>query len=73
MALIKPLGPELEEYVRDESRTVGHAETISFPISEDQVRDVLRELHASGTPVRCRARARALPRAPCPRAVTCST
>lgn len=51
MTLIKPLGPELEEYVRDESRTVGHAETISFPISEDQARDVLRELHASGTPV----------------------
>lgn len=51
MTLIKPLGPELEEYVRDESRTVGHAETISFPTSEDQVRDVLRELHASGTPV----------------------
>lgn len=37
MTLIKPLGPELEEYVRDESRTVGHAETISFPTSEDQV------------------------------------
>lgn len=51
MTLIKPLGPELEEYVRDESRTVGHAETISFPTSEGQVRDVLRELHASGTPV----------------------
>ncbi|BBH49675.1 FAD/FMN-containing dehydrogenase [Parolsenella catena] len=51
MTLIKPLGPELKEYVRDESRTVGHAETISFPTSEDQVRDVLRELHASGTPV----------------------
>ena len=51
MTLIKPLGSELEEYVRDESRTVGHAETISFPTSEDQVRDVLRELHASGTPV----------------------
>lgn len=51
MTLIKPLGPELEEYVRDESRTVGHAETISFPTSEDQVRDVLCELHASGTPV----------------------
>lgn len=50
MTLIKPLGPELKEYVRDESRTVGHAETISFPTSEDQVRDVLRELHASGTP-----------------------
>ena len=51
MTLIKPLGPELEEYVRDESRTVGEAETISFPTSEEDVRDVLRELHASATPV----------------------
>ena len=51
MTLIKPLGPELEEYVRDESRTVGEAETISFPTSEEDVRGVLRELHASATPV----------------------
>ena len=51
MTLIKPLGSELEEYVRDESRTVGHAETISFPTSEDEARDVLRELHARAVPV----------------------
>ena len=51
MTLIKPLGPELEEYVRDESRTAGEAETISFPTSEDEVRDVLRGLHAASVPV----------------------
>lgn len=51
MTLIKPLGPELEEYVRDESRTVGRAETISFPANEAEVRAVLRELHASGAPI----------------------
>ena len=50
MAQILPLGPEFEEYVRDESRTVGEAESISFPTSEDEVRDTLRELHAAGTP-----------------------
>ena len=51
MTLIKPLGPELEEYVRDESRTVGHAETISFPTRGRQVRAVLGEWKARGTPV----------------------
>ena len=51
MTLIKPLGSELEEYVRDESRTVGRAETISFPANEAEVRAILRELYASGTPI----------------------
>lgn len=51
MTLIKPLGSELEEYVRDESRTVGRAETISFPANEAEVRAVLRELYASGMPI----------------------
>lgn len=51
MAQIISFGPELEEYVRDESRTVGEASSISFPTSEEDARDVLRSLHASATPV----------------------
>ena len=51
MALIKPLTEDYNEYVRDESRSVGEADTISLPTSEAEVRDVLRELYATGTPV----------------------
>ncbi|WP_322290396.1 FAD-binding oxidoreductase [Paratractidigestivibacter sp.] len=51
MAHIRPFTDEYEEYRRDESRSSGEAETISFPTSEDEVRDVLRELHAAGAPV----------------------
>ncbi|WP_322353911.1 FAD-binding oxidoreductase [Paratractidigestivibacter sp.] len=51
MAHIRPFTDEYEEYRRDESRSSGEAETISFPTSEDEVRDVLRELYAAGAPV----------------------
>lgn len=44
MSLIRPLTSEYDEYRRDESRTVGEAQSISFPTSEDEVRQVLREL-----------------------------
>ena len=49
MALIRPLTEDFNEYVRDESRTVGEADTISFPTTEQDVRDLLRELHGDGT------------------------
>ncbi|WP_322155471.1 FAD-binding oxidoreductase [Paratractidigestivibacter sp.] len=51
MAHIRPFTDEYEEYRRDESRSSGEADTISFPASEDEVRDVLRELYAAGAPV----------------------
>ncbi len=51
MAQIRPFTAEYEEYRRDESRSVGEADSISFPTSEDEAREVLRELHASGAPV----------------------
>ena len=51
MTQIKPLGAEFEEYLRDESRSVGSAQTISFPTCEDEIRSVLRELYPSGTPI----------------------
>lgn len=38
-------------YLRDESRTVGAAESISFPGSEEEVREILRALHKEGTAV----------------------
>ncbi len=51
MAQIRPFTDEFEEYRRDESRSVGEAESISFPTSEDEVREILRELHGDGAPV----------------------
>ena len=51
MTQIKPLGAEFEEYLRDESRSVGSAQTISFPTCEDEIRSVLRELYPTSTPI----------------------
>lgn len=51
MVDIKPLTPEFDEYLKDESRCVGEAQSISFPTTEAQVRAILRELHANRTPV----------------------
>lgn len=51
MTQIKPLGAEFEEYLRDESRSIGSAQTISFPTNEDEIRSVLRELYPAGTPI----------------------
>ena len=51
MTQIKPLGAEFEEYLRDESRSVGSAQTISFPTCEDEIRSVLRKLYPAGTPI----------------------
>ena len=49
--LIIPYSPLYEAYLRDESRSVGRADSISFPRSEEEVRAVLRELHAAAVPV----------------------
>ena len=51
MAQIRPFSDEYEEYRRDESRTCGEADSINFPASEQEVRDVLAEFHADGVPV----------------------
>lgn len=50
-AAIKPFGDEFEEYGRDESRTSGEASSISFPTTEDEVRAILRKLHAEHVPI----------------------
>ena len=44
MAGVQPLSAEYDEYRRDESRSVGEADEIAFPTSEDEVRAVLREV-----------------------------
>ena len=64
-AIIK-FSSEYDEYRGDESRSRGTAESLSFPRTEDEVRAIVR-------PSRCRARARALQRAPCLKAGMCST
>ena len=51
MAAIRPFTPEYDEYLKDESRSVGEAQTVSFPADEEQVRAILRQLHEDATPV----------------------
>ncbi len=41
----------IKEYLRDESRLPGHADSISFPQSEEEIQEVLKEFEASSTPV----------------------
>ena len=51
MEIIRPMSETYAICLRDESRTQGHAESISFPKSGEEVRAVLREMHARGIPV----------------------
>ena len=48
MDLIRKLTPEYHEYLRDESRTVGTADTISFPRTEEEVVNILCSMHNRG-------------------------
>ena len=48
---IIPYSSLYEAYLRDESRTVGQAQSISFPRSEEEVRVILRALHPQAVPV----------------------
>lgn len=47
--LIKILEKEHQDYLRDESRKVGEAESISFPKSENEVIDILKTLKSQST------------------------
>ena len=49
--LIRDLGPQDADYLRDESRLIGQAKSISFPASEAEVREVLRRTSDAGIPV----------------------
>lgn len=48
---IQPWFVEFDDFLHDESRNRGHAETISFPRTEEDVRAVVRELHAGAVPI----------------------
>lgn len=50
-SLIRPMSNEFFEYLRDESRTIGKAESISFPKSEADVIDILRDIYPKGIPI----------------------
>ena len=49
--ILRPFAPGDEEYLRDESKRTGHAESISFPETEAQIIAVMRECTRTGTPV----------------------
>lgn len=51
MSLVRPLTTEFEDYLRDESRTVGQACEIAFPTDETEVCAALHSAHATKTPV----------------------
>ncbi|MGE4214177.1 MAG: FAD-binding oxidoreductase [Anaerotignaceae bacterium] len=51
MELIKAFSDEYMEYLRDESRTVGYANSISFPKTEEDIVSILKYLHQNNTPV----------------------
>lgn len=51
MTLMKNMNEDFEMYLRDESRTVGHAEKIAFPVSEDEIKDILKECYITGEKV----------------------
>ncbi len=48
---IETLDARYQEYLRDESRRVGTAQSISFPGSEQEVRQILKEMSARGVGV----------------------
>lgn len=50
-SLIRKFVSADEEYLRDESKKVGYAESISFPETHDQVCQIMAKLYDSGTPV----------------------
>lgn len=45
---VRPWNHDYDDYLRDESRRIGAAESISFPTSEDGVVEVVREVRAQG-------------------------
>ena len=46
---ILPMQEQYEEYLIDESKFTGKGESISFPESEEEIKEILKELKESGT------------------------
>ena len=51
MELIRDFGVEYEDFLRDESRITGRADSISFPKDEKQVQEIMYAMHNQGIPV----------------------
>ena len=51
MDLMRPLTYEYASYLRDESRRVGKADSISFPRTEEEVKDILVACYSDDIPV----------------------
>ncbi|MGE4515147.1 MAG: FAD-binding oxidoreductase, partial [Chryseobacterium sp.] len=49
--LIKQMNEDYYEYLRDESRTIGKAASISFPRNEAEVAEIMKELYSQGTEI----------------------
>lgn len=49
--LIFPMSDKYEEYLIDESKFTGNAESISFPKNEEEIIEILKEMKEKGTPV----------------------
>lgn len=49
--LIKPMSEEYNDYLRDESRSIGTADRIAFPHSQEEIQEVLKECFATGEKV----------------------
>ena len=49
--LIFPMGDEFRDYLHDETKTVGHADSISFPTTEAEVCALLRHHSEKGEKV----------------------
>jgi len=45
---VRPMTEDFAEYLRDESRSVGHADSISFPRTEDEIRLIIRDQYERG-------------------------
>ena len=49
--IISPVGEDYRDYLHDETKTVGRADSISFPRSEDEIRRTLRHFNTRGEKV----------------------
>ncbi|NQU44928.1 FAD-binding oxidoreductase [bacterium] len=48
---VETFSPDREEFLRDESRRIGRADSISFPRNDADVREVLREMYEKNIPI----------------------
>ena len=49
--LILPMGTQYADYLHDESRQMGQAESISFPTTEEEICEIMRIMSARETDV----------------------